>query len=283
MVGVVAAVMVAAAPTPLPAAEKKKAVRPPMQVRIDAVIRQPRKQTVPVIGRFVALQAGVVAARINGPVGEVRVEVGDRVKAGDVIAVLVDDADLLCPEDKGLASDLFAAGNAVYTMLLAWVKQDNIALWTAAQGTRAAITETIADTAEGTPWPDSVVVVGTAVLWASRQGIRVLIASPEADIEGRRARISPIGEQRFRSWFEDAFNNNEVIDAGVDEINGCVRFRRAIITPLGTHYQVLQYNYRNDSFVFLDDDSGFIYANTVDVSGTGDSQRLYSVTKTGNV
>ena len=92
MVGVVAAVMVAAAPTPLPAAEKKKAVRPPMQVRIDAVIRQPRKQTVPVIGRFVALQAGVVAARINGPVGEVRVEVGDRVKAGDVIAVLVDDA-----------------------------------------------------------------------------------------------------------------------------------------------------------------------------------------------
>lgn len=63
-----------------------------MQVRVDAVIRESIKQTVPVIGRFVARQAGVVAARINGPVGEIRAQVGDKVKAGDVIAVLVNDA-----------------------------------------------------------------------------------------------------------------------------------------------------------------------------------------------
>ena len=143
--------------------------------------------------------------------------------------------------------------------------------------------DTIADSGEGTPWPDSVVVVGTAVLWASQQGLRVLLASPEADIEGRRARISPIGDERFRFWFESAFNAGEIIDAGVDEINGCVRFRRAIITDTGTHYQVLQYNYRNDSFVLLDDDSGFIYASTVDLTGANDSQHLYSVTDTGNV
>ncbi len=62
-----------------------------MQVGVDAVIHQPFKQTVPVIGRFVARQTGIVAARTSGPVGEVRVEVGDRVKAGDVIAVLVKD------------------------------------------------------------------------------------------------------------------------------------------------------------------------------------------------
>ena len=62
-----------------------------MKVGVDAVIRQPLKQTVPVIGRFVARQTGVVAARTSGPVGEVRVEVGDRVRTGDVIAVLVKD------------------------------------------------------------------------------------------------------------------------------------------------------------------------------------------------
>ena len=85
------AVVVAAAPAPLPAAEKEKAASPPMRVGIDAVIRQPVKQTVPVIGRFVARQTGVVAARTSGPVEEVRVEVGDRVRTGDVIAVLVKD------------------------------------------------------------------------------------------------------------------------------------------------------------------------------------------------
>lgn len=60
-----------------------------MQVGVDAIVRQTLKQTVPVIGRFVARQAGVVSALINGPVGEIRAEVGDRIKAGDVIAVLV--------------------------------------------------------------------------------------------------------------------------------------------------------------------------------------------------
>ncbi len=64
---------------------------PPMRVRVDSVISEPLKQTVPVIGRFVARQTGVVAARTAGPVGEVRVEIGDRVKAGDLIAVLVKD------------------------------------------------------------------------------------------------------------------------------------------------------------------------------------------------
>ncbi len=64
---------------------------PPMRVGVDSVISEPLKQTVPVIGRFVARQTGVVAARTVGPVGEVRVEVGDRVKAGDIIAVLVKD------------------------------------------------------------------------------------------------------------------------------------------------------------------------------------------------
>jgi RND family efflux transporter MFP subunit len=59
-----------------------------MLVRVDTVRRVPLSQTVPVIGRLVAQQAGVVAARINGPVEAFRVEVGDRIEAGQVIAVL---------------------------------------------------------------------------------------------------------------------------------------------------------------------------------------------------
>ena len=90
---VAAAVALAAFSPPSPAQEKKPKTpsQPPAQVGVDVVITEPLRQTVPVIGRFVARQTGVVAARVSGPVGEIRVEVGDRVKAGDVIAVLVND------------------------------------------------------------------------------------------------------------------------------------------------------------------------------------------------
>ncbi|MCH9000872.1 MAG: efflux RND transporter periplasmic adaptor subunit [Proteobacteria bacterium] len=59
-----------------------------MLVRVDTVKWVPLSQTVPVIGRLVAQQAGVVAARINGPVEAFRVQVGDRIEAGQTIAVL---------------------------------------------------------------------------------------------------------------------------------------------------------------------------------------------------
>ena len=90
---VAAAVALAAFSAPSPAQEKKPKTlsQPPVQVGVDVVITEPLRQTVPVIGRFVARQTGVAAARVSGPVGEIRVEVGDRVKAGDVIAVLVND------------------------------------------------------------------------------------------------------------------------------------------------------------------------------------------------
>lgn len=61
-------------------------------VGMDTVRVEPLRQTVPVIGRFVPHQAGVVAARVAGPVDKYLVEVGDRVKAGDVLAVLVDNS-----------------------------------------------------------------------------------------------------------------------------------------------------------------------------------------------
>lgn len=60
--------------------------------------------------------------------------------------VLLDYADLLAPEDKQKSGgDLFGVGDEVYTHLSGWIKEDNLALWTAAQGTRSAITESVAD------------------------------------------------------------------------------------------------------------------------------------------
>jgi len=60
----------------------------PAAVKVDEVVQRPLVQTVPVIGRFVARQRGVVSALSRGPVSEVLVEVGDRVKKGDVLVRL---------------------------------------------------------------------------------------------------------------------------------------------------------------------------------------------------
>ena len=57
-------------------------------VGVDIVSHEPMLQTIPVIGRLVSLQSGVVAARTSGPVADIKVEVGDHVAEGDVIAVL---------------------------------------------------------------------------------------------------------------------------------------------------------------------------------------------------
>ncbi|MFQ5618065.1 MAG: efflux RND transporter periplasmic adaptor subunit [Rhodospirillales bacterium] len=88
--GRLAAVIVAALALALPAAPAP-AQQPPAVVGVDAVVQEPLTQTVAVIGRLVANQESVVAARIKGPVGSIRVKVGDRLKAGDVIATLVSD------------------------------------------------------------------------------------------------------------------------------------------------------------------------------------------------
>lgn len=63
----------------------------PAPVGVDEVIREPMRQTVPVLGQIVARQRGEVAARVQGAVKEVDVDVGDRVEAGTLLAV-IDDA-----------------------------------------------------------------------------------------------------------------------------------------------------------------------------------------------
>lgn len=63
----------------------------PAFVTLDAVVMGPVVETVPIYGRFVARQMSDVASRVRGAVAMIRADVGDRVKAGDAIAVLVSD------------------------------------------------------------------------------------------------------------------------------------------------------------------------------------------------
>ena len=63
----------------------------PTFVSVDAVKNGPVSETVPVYGRLVARQMGVVAARVQGAVAKMRVRVGDRVSVGDPLAILVSD------------------------------------------------------------------------------------------------------------------------------------------------------------------------------------------------
>lgn len=83
-------------------------------VDTDAVRVVPLSQTVPLIGRLVAVRSGMVAARIDAPVAQMKVDVGTRVKEGEVIAVLADDRLKWDREQK--AAELAAAVAAVDTV-----------------------------------------------------------------------------------------------------------------------------------------------------------------------
>jgi RND family efflux transporter MFP subunit len=67
---------------------KKKGPRAAL-VSVDKVRAEKVSQTIPVIGRLVSRRSGVIAARVAGPVARMRADVGDRLKKGDVVAVLV--------------------------------------------------------------------------------------------------------------------------------------------------------------------------------------------------
>jgi RND family efflux transporter MFP subunit len=87
-------------------------------VQVDAVITEPLVQTVPVLGRIVTRQEGPVASRVEGPVAEIGVAVGDRLATGDLIAVLDRkrlqlDSALAAAELAATEADLAAARREV--------------------------------------------------------------------------------------------------------------------------------------------------------------------------
>ena len=60
-------------------------------VSVDQVISEPLLQTMPVLGRFIAKESGIVATRIAERVHKMYVQVGDRVKKGDLLVKLASD------------------------------------------------------------------------------------------------------------------------------------------------------------------------------------------------
>ena len=85
----------------------------PALVQVEQVRSEPLRQTVPVIGRLVSLRSGNIAARIAGPVEQIMVEVGDRVKADRVIAIL--DSETLKADLKLAQSELDEAAAELRT------------------------------------------------------------------------------------------------------------------------------------------------------------------------
>lgn len=97
----------------------------PARVVIDRVIVEEASQTVPVLGRIVVRQSGPVAARVGGPVDDIRVAVGDRVKTGDIIALV--DRDKLRAEHARYSA-LVAQRNADLATATAEVEKKELEL-----------------------------------------------------------------------------------------------------------------------------------------------------------
>ncbi len=85
-IAVIVVAFAALAPPCAPAAADE-----PVPVVVDAVRSETLSETVAVIGRLVALESGEVATRVPGTVAHVAVRVGERVKAGAVLATLITD------------------------------------------------------------------------------------------------------------------------------------------------------------------------------------------------
>ncbi len=81
--------------------------RPPPLVELTSVVKEPLVQVFPITGRLVANQRSEVATKIKGSVQKINFQVGDRVKAGQIIAEL--DIDRLKLEAELKAADVIQA------------------------------------------------------------------------------------------------------------------------------------------------------------------------------
>lgn len=93
------AALLAVATLAMPTAQAQQAL-----VSVDVVVKQQFIQTSVILGRLVARQAGTVGSRIAGTVSEIMAQVGERVSAGQPIAIID-------PEPLALQKQLAASQN----------------------------------------------------------------------------------------------------------------------------------------------------------------------------
>ncbi|MFM9966698.1 MAG: hypothetical protein ACKV2Q_36460 [Planctomycetaceae bacterium] len=166
-------------------------------------------------------------------------------------------------------------GNAV-----AVIMQSGVHIVFKAPGSADVDKKTIAPAGAGTPWEDSVVVVDQSVLWATRDGPKIMAVADDFDAEGRKATIETLeATPMIREWFREADAKNERIDAGVDLTNRCVRWRRKIDANT---YQSAQYCYFTKRWTLLDDDTGafFVDSQVVEADPLSTSA-MYSIGEDG--
>lgn len=147
-------------------------------------------------------------------------------------------------------------------------------LWAAADGLEH---ETVANQGMGTPWKDSVVVYDKAAIWCTDKGPVAMTVSGDPDNDGHRGKISPLDGGRMRSWFQEARDNGDDIDAGVDPGNACIRFRRkpALNPEMG---ETLQLCITTGQWTIIKWDSGTRFVTTRFAEATESTEeRLYSL------
>ena len=138
--------------------------------------------------------------------------------------------------------------------------------------------DTISSFGDGTPWGDSVVVVGNTVIWAGTDGFRQMSTSNAVDQAGHRGQISSLDGGRMRAWCEEALEKGYPIDAGVDSVAKTVRFRRCIDENT---YEVLQYSYQTGLWTQIEDDNGIRYVGSTSAAADQMHVEMFSVTPEG--
>lgn len=90
--------------------------QPAALVAVDEVVVEKFTEKIPLIGKLVAVQEGVVATRIGGTVDKMTVDVGSAVRAGQVVARL--DDDLLAIKQRQAAARLAESESKLTTAKL---------------------------------------------------------------------------------------------------------------------------------------------------------------------
>ena len=74
-----------------PTIAQQRGNRPPPTLVGDQIRQETASETTAIVGRFVSTRSGPIATRVAGAIDNVLVEVGNRVKAGQIIAELATD------------------------------------------------------------------------------------------------------------------------------------------------------------------------------------------------
>jgi hypothetical protein len=154
----------------------------------------------------------------------------------------------------------------------------------------------------GTPWPDTILTLGTVAVWATTTGLRVY--DPLTD-QGTGS-LKLIRYEEMLTWFTDALKYDLRVEAGYDERRGTIHFRRHWVVGTAdepTNEKVLTqsqppgstttkeylagaavFNLKTGKWSLVDDDSGFAYASSTHVETAATNvATLYSIDEMGAV